>query len=32
MKAIIQTRVEEKLMAAAGALDEENFYRQWKAE
>lgn len=32
MKAIIQTRVEEKLMASAGGMDEEAFYLQWQAE
>ena len=32
MKAIIQTRVEEKLMAFAGAMDEDTFYRQWQAQ
>ena len=31
LKAIIQTRVEEKLMAEAGCLDEESFFKQWRA-
>lgn len=31
LKAIIQTRVEEKLMAAMGAMDEDSFFMQWQA-
>ena len=30
LKAIIQTRVEEKLMADAGCMDEETFFNQWR--